>query len=179
MTPIEIIVHCSATRPEWWQGKSLAAKVNEIRRWHVEDNGWRDIGYHFLIDRDGKVAAGRPMSQQGAHTKGHNANSIGVCLFGGFGSNAGDEFEEHFTVEQDTALRNLIQDIQDQFGPRVTVSGHNQYANKACPGFNVPDWLPQPIKTPNPATGTGNTGLAAIINQIIAAIAAFIRGLSK
>lgn len=76
----EIIVHCTATRPDWWQGKSTSEKVDEIRRWHVEDRGWRDIGYHYLIDRDGTVAKGRPVEQVGAHCKGHNTGTIGISL---------------------------------------------------------------------------------------------------
>ena len=57
MRPIsEIIVHCSATRPEWCASTTTAAKVAEIRRWHVSDRGWRDIGYHYVIDRNGVLA---------------------------------------------------------------------------------------------------------------------------
>ena len=56
---IEIILHCADTRPDWMAGQSLADKVAEIRRWHVQQRGWRDIGYHWVIDRDGAVAPGR------------------------------------------------------------------------------------------------------------------------
>ena len=54
----EIIIHCTATRPDWWASRSTKAKVNEVRRWHVEDRGWSDVGYHYLIDRDGTVMEG-------------------------------------------------------------------------------------------------------------------------
>ena len=61
MRPIsEIIIHCTDTRPDWMEGKTTSAKVAEIRRWHTDPQpkgrGWKDIGYHFLIDRDGRVA---------------------------------------------------------------------------------------------------------------------------
>ena len=141
MRPLgEIIIHCTATRPEWWAGKSLGQKVAEIRRWHVEQNKWRDIGYHFMIDRDGKVAPGRPVEKEGAHVMGHNTGTIGIALFGGHGSAETDAFAKNFTPEQDVALRKLIADLRRQYPIISKISGHNEYAAKACPGFNVPDW---------------------------------------
>ena len=141
----EAIVHCTATRPEWWAGKRTSEKVREIKRWHVEDRGWSDIGYHYLIDRDGTVATGRPMERNGAHVQGHNTGTIGISLFGGFGSSENDAFEENFTPEQDAALRKLLDDLKARYG-FTKVTGHNQYAAKACPGFSVPRWLAR--KTP-------------------------------
>lgn len=138
----EIIIHCAATRPDWMAGKPLAAKVTEIRRWHVRDNGWSDIGYHWIIDRDGTVAPGRPEGTPGAHTQGHNTGSIGICLLGGHGSSAKDDFHQNFTVAQEDALVQLIESIKTR--AKITkISGHNEYANKACPGFNVPEWYPE------------------------------------
>lgn len=140
MRPInEIIVHCTATRSDWRAGSKTSAKVSEVRRWH-KDRGWRDIGYHYLIDRDGTIAKGRPVEQTGAHVKGRNTGSIGVALFGGHGSAETDAFADNFTPEQAEALRDLLDDLRGRFGD-VSVTGHNQYAAKACPGFNVPKWL--------------------------------------
>ena len=136
----EIIVHCTATRPDWFAGKSAQAKVNEVRRWHL-DRGWSDIGYHYLIDRDGTVVEGRPVERTGAHVKGHNTGTIGVALLGGLGGSAGDSFADHFTQEQDDALRALIADLQVEHMGIRKISGHNQYAAKACPCFSVPAWL--------------------------------------
>jgi hypothetical protein len=96
----EIIIHCTATRPNWWEDKTTEEKVAEVKRWHVQDNGWSDLGYHYLIDRDGTVAKGRPVEKAGAHCKGHNSTTIGVSLFGGHGSSERDTFNEHFTVEK-------------------------------------------------------------------------------
>lgn len=135
----EIIVHCSATRPDWYKGLSLNAKRDEIRRWHLA-NGWNDIGYHWLIDRDGAVLSGRAETVIGAHTVGRNAGTIGICLIGAHGSAETDAFTEHFTPSQDTSLRQLIAGISSRT-QITTVSGHNQYAAKACPGFNVPQWF--------------------------------------
>lgn len=141
MRPInEIIVHCTATQPKWMGDHSTREKVAEVCRWHMQDRGWKNIGYHFLIDRDGTLAEGRPLDQVGAHTQGHNTGTIGVSLFGGFGSSATDKFSENFTPEQDKALRALIKHLSSMY--KITkVSGHNEYAAKACPSFNVPKWL--------------------------------------
>lgn len=135
----EIIVHCSATRPNWMAGRPLAEKVAKIRSWH-RAKGWRDIGYHWVIDRDGKVLAGRPEAQIGAHTIGRNSGTIGICLLGGYGSAETDAFGANYTPRQDTTLRQMI----DAIASRTVIeriSGHNQYAAKACPGFNIPKWL--------------------------------------
>ena len=138
-----IILHCTATRPDFLEGASTAARLAEVRRWHVEGNGWSDVGYHVLVDRDGTVLAGRPIETTGAHVRGHNTGTIGISLFGGHGAAETDRFADHFTAEQDQSLRRLIADLQQRFGP-LPVSGHNDYAAKACPGFSVAEWLVEP-----------------------------------
>lgn len=136
----EIIVHCSATRPDWYEGTSLNAKRAEIRRWHMAPpNNWKDIGYHWLIDRDGAILAGRAETVIGAHVEGRNQGTIGICLIGGHGSAETDDPRQHFTDRQLTSLRQQIQAISMRT-QITTISGHNQYAAKACPGFNVPKW---------------------------------------
>jgi hypothetical protein len=157
----EIIVHCSATQPNWMHGQPLKAKVNEIRRWH-RARGWSDIGYHYVIDRDGKISVGRPVEKTGAHVKGHNRGTIGVCLLGGHGSFADDEFSDNFTIAQEKALRSFLDDLKRKY--QITkVSGHNQYAPKACPGFNVPIWLRKEQEAKP-------KGIAALIQSIINAL---------
>ncbi len=161
----EIIVHCTATRPEWWAGRKTSEKVEEIRRWHVQDRGWKNIGYHYLIDRDGTVAEGRPVEQVGAHVQGKNTGTIGIALFGGHGSAETDDFSENFTPAQDKALRELIAKLKSRFRTINKVSGHNEYAAKACPGFYVPKWYTStpekiPVSVPpalEPMTGHGNS----------------------
>lgn len=135
-----IIIHCSATRKLWMHNATVAEKRDEIKSWHVDDNGWSDIGYHGLIDRDGSVAEGRPIGRNGAHCIGQNRGTIGLCLIGGHGSAANDAPEDHYTPEQLLVLARILEGLQEEH-PGVTISGHNQHANKACPGFNVPAWL--------------------------------------
>ena len=108
----------------------------------MNDRKWDDIGYHYIIDRDGKVAKGRQDSVVGAHVKGHNRNSMGICLLGGFGSDSHDKFKDHFTDEQENALLQLITQLEAEH-PIKSVRGHNSFSgvSKACPGFQVKKWL--------------------------------------
>lgn len=124
----EIILHCSATR----EGKDYT--VADIRQWHLARN-FADIGYHYVIYRDGSVHTGRPLSQAGAHCSGHNTNSIGVCYIGGYASD-GKTPKDTRTPEQKKALRSLINNLSTLF-PGATVHAHREYANKACPCFDV------------------------------------------
>ena len=139
----EIIIHASATAAEWRYTDSLDEKIAEITRWHVA-RGWRTIGYHFVVDRDGKIGNGRRVDEIGAHVKGKNAGTIGICLLGGFGGASDDMFEDHFTPAQRAAVWKLIRSITaDTEIKRIT--GHNRYAAKACPCFEVSDVFPWPL----------------------------------
>jgi len=142
----EIILHCSATRPAWMHNRSFHEQVAEIRRWHVAEKGWRDIGYHHLIGRGGERAAGRPETTVGAHVVGRNSGTIGICLIGGHGSSEHDQFEDHFTPAQERALLDLIAEIEGRTAIDL-ITGHNQYAAKACPGFHVASWLASTRRT--------------------------------
>ncbi|MDO5704053.1 MAG: N-acetylmuramoyl-L-alanine amidase [Paracoccus sp. (in: a-proteobacteria)] len=136
----EIVVHCAATRPLWMAAVPLAAKLAEIRRWHMQERGWSDIGYHYVIDRDGEHVPGRPINRIGAHVVGRNQGTIGICLLGGYEAAASDRFQDHYTPAQDAALRALIGDISRR--TRIKrISGHNDHAATACPGFDVGKWL--------------------------------------
>ena len=134
----EICIHCSATREDWLR-LNLEAQVKEIGRWH-KMRGFDGIGYHWIIGRDGRILNGRSERVQGAHEPKVNRRSIGICLIGGFGSSENDSFLDNYTKEQEDALRNLIAEIKNRYAIKK-VSGHNQYAAKACPGFNVNRWL--------------------------------------
>ncbi|WP_086971901.1 N-acetylmuramoyl-L-alanine amidase [Vibrio coralliirubri] len=125
-----ITVHCSATPPQQDVG------VAEIRQWHKK-RGWRDVGYHFIIRRNGDVQLGRPLSQTGAHVKGHNKGNIGVCLVGG--CNAELQPEDNFTLAQRKALFGLMTALQEQFLiPDENVKGHEDWGvNKACPVLKI------------------------------------------
>lgn len=179
----EIIVHCTATRPEWLAGKAVKAKVAEIDKWH-KGNGWKGIGYHYVIDRDGSLGVGRDLNTVGAHVKDHNIGTIGVALVGGFGAEATDAFSDHFTPEQDATLRKFISDMRVKFGD-LKLSGHNEYAAKGCPGFYVPDWAankqkpapsrPLPEIPPQP---TPEAPWGAILREIVKALT-YILGLFR
>lgn len=132
----EVVVHCSATRPKWWAEQTLEEKVAEIRRWHVEERGWRDIGYHRVIDRDGRISVGRSLWEIGAHVAGHNRGTIGICLLGGHGASAQDRFDDHFTPAQRASLEAYLRELSELTEIKK-VSGHNEYSAKGCPGFSV------------------------------------------
>lgn len=124
----EIIVHCSAT-PE---GRNVTVK--DIDTWHRQ-RGFRCIGYHYVIYLDGSVHVGRPESQVGAHCLGHNSHSIGVCYIGGVAKD-GKTPKDTRTDAQKESLIKLIKELKVKY-PKATVHGHREYANKACPSFDV------------------------------------------
>lgn len=126
----KIIVHCSAT-PEG-RSHSLA----DFRKWHVDGNGWKDIGYHFIIDIDGSIYTARPLNQVGAHTIGHNVDSIGVCYVGGVDADMNPK--DTRTLEQKKSLDKLLMYLAYSFN--APISGHNDYTSaKACPSFKARD----------------------------------------
>lgn len=124
----EIILHCSATA----EGRDYT--VADIDRWH-KARGWRGIGYHYVIYRDGSVHPGRPVEQIGAHCTGHNANSIGICYIGGLAADNKTPKDTR-TPAQIQALRDLVELLKTEY-PNATIHGHYEFADKACPCFNV------------------------------------------
>lgn len=129
----ELIVHCSAT-PE---GKDYT--VNDIRKWHTDPvpkgNGWSDIGYHYVIYRDGTLAKGRDESIVGAHCTGHNANSIGICYIGGMDSSNKNPKDTR-TPQQKESLLKLLKELKKKY-PKAKVYSHSDFSAKACPSFNA------------------------------------------
>ena len=130
-----LVVHCSATRP------SQDFDVNDIRRMHLQ-RGFFDVGYHFVIKRDGTVQAGRPLDRQGAHVQGYNHLSIGVCMIGGVTEDDVKVPENNFTPEQFASLRNVLHMLKQKF-PHAEILGHRDmpHVHKACPSFDVRAWL--------------------------------------
>ena len=118
----KIILHCAAT-PE---GRDV--KMETIKSWHVKGNGWSDIGYHFVIELDGAVKNGRPLHRSGAHTKGHNATSIGVCYVGGIDKDK--KPKDTRTEAQRKAMDQLIADLKMDH-PTASVHGHNEFSGKS------------------------------------------------
>lgn len=130
MRPInEIIIHCTGTVP------STGTTVEAVRKYHKEHNGWKDIGYHYLIYLDGSIHQGRPIDQVGAHCKGHNTGTIGICYVGGV--DAKNNPKDTRTEAQVFALRKLVNALKTTFPTIKKVSGHNQYSSKPCPCFDV------------------------------------------
>jgi N-acetylmuramoyl-L-alanine amidase len=127
----KIIIHCSAT-PE-----GRRTTLEEVTQWH-KARGFRTIGYHYLIHLDGSISRGRQEHEQGAHTKGYNKNSIGICYVGGLDKNM--KAKDTRTCEQKHALKMLVEQLKDKY-TIPTVHGHNEFANKACPCFDVQEWL--------------------------------------
>ena len=124
----KIIIHCSATR----EGQDVS--VDTIRRWHVVERGWSDIGYHYVIGLDGSIHKGRLNNVQGAHTKGHNKNSLGICYIGGFDQDL--KPKDTRTDEQKRSFLILLEGLKSIY-PKATVYGHNEFSDKACPSFDV------------------------------------------
>lgn len=120
-----IVLHCSATP----QGRDVT--VADIRRWHLE-RGFADIGYYFVIRLDGTVEAGRPVDRIGAHCKGHNRNSIGICYVGG--ADASLRSKDTRTPQQKLALAMLLDRLKSLY-PEAAVRKHRELAATECPGF--------------------------------------------
>ena len=130
-----IIIHCAATK------KSMDIGYKEIREWHVDQNGWDDVGYHYIIRRNGKLEKARPEEYSGAHAPSHNSRSIGICLVGGMADDGGPE--NNFTLEQFLTLKDLVNMVMNKYSDITEVLGHcDVQDNKPnCPGFDVNQWM--------------------------------------
>lgn len=131
-----IVVHCSASLPN----PATDAKV--IDRWHRQ-RGFLMIGYHYVIKTDGTVETGRDEDAIGAHVEGYNANSIGICMVGGVDANGPTgKPVNNFSAVQFTALEVLLGSLRIEY-PKATIQGHRDFpcVAKACPSFNVKQWL--------------------------------------
>ena len=124
----EIIIHCADTPA----GRDNT--VADITAWH-KDRGFRTIGYHYVIYRDGSIHTGRPVQEIGAHCKGHNAHSIGICYIGGKSAD-GKRHEDTRTPEQKEAMLSLLRQLKAQY-PNATVYGHRDFSSKPCPCFDA------------------------------------------
>lgn len=125
----KIIIHCTAT-PE-----GREHDVADIRRWHLK-RGFNDIGYHYLIHIDGTIEEGRPINKQGAHCSGQNRGSIGICYVGGMSKDMKEAKDTRTQAQKDSLIK-LMHELIYKYNKDMTIHGHNEYANKACPSFNV------------------------------------------
>jgi len=123
----KIIIHCSATR----EGQDISAAT--IDEWH-KDRGWSGIGYHYVIGLNGLIEYGRNINKTGAHVKGYNTGSIGICYIGGCDADMNPK--DTRTPEQIATLLEFLR-ILKKLHPNATIHGHNEFSAKACPSFNV------------------------------------------
>ena len=122
----EIIIHCTASDYPYHDN------VESVFQWHVRENGWSDIGYHYLITKDGKIHSCRPVERIGAHCFGRNAHSIGVCLTG----------KTVFSDKQFRSLKRQIAALCDAHSISPDkVYPHSKFANKKCPNFDIKEVL--------------------------------------
>lgn len=124
----EIIVHCTAS----YEGQPMT--VEAIRRMHIRERGWSDIGYHYVVYLDGSIHEGRNVNISGAHCTGHNTHSIGVVYVGGLLKNG--KAADTRTPAQKAGLLKLLKELKRLY-PKATIHGHREYANKACPCFDA------------------------------------------
>ena len=117
-----LVVHCSDT--------DVNFSAADIHKLHLSF-GWSGIGYHKIIEKDGMIVDGRPLYWMGAHVKGFNNVSLGVCLIGRY----------NFTADQFSSLRKLLLDWSSEF-PDAVIIGHRDITQtkKTCPNFNVKSW---------------------------------------
>lgn len=125
--------------------------ASEIRDWHINKNGWSDIGYHYVNRRNGLIEIGRPIEVAGAHVKGHNYDSIGICMVGGV--NDAGKAQANFTEVQYAGLYYLLKTLNRMF-PGAAILGHRDMSPdlnhdgiitpdewmKECPCFDVGYW---------------------------------------
>ena len=134
-----IILHCSATR----EGQDV--KATDIKRWHKE-RGFDDIGYHYVIDLDGTIEKCREEDLVGAHCKGHNATSIGICYVGGCDKNM--KPKDTRTPEQKRSMLSLVRKLVNKYKIPVTqIWAHHDFdKHKACPSFDISEFRKDYIK---------------------------------
>lgn len=143
-----IAIHCTAT-PE-----SQNLTVEQIRKQHKKQ-GWSDVGYHYIIYRDGTVNLGRDVNIAGAHVNGYNANSIGVVYVGGLENRPGVAYnqlkaKDTRTEQQKASLMALLMDLRKLY-PTAKIQGHRDFSPdknhngtiepsewiKDCPSFDA------------------------------------------
>lgn len=140
-----LVVHCSATPAHRDIGR---AEIDLMHR----QRGFVDIGYHYVVRRDGRIETGRPENRAGAHVQGFNSRSLGICLVGGVKAD-GKTAETNFTPAQYEALDGLLRRLQPKY-PTAEILGHRDLSPdrnkdgritpnewlKECPTFAVRDW---------------------------------------
>lgn len=123
----KIFVHHSAS--------SQDTTRDQIDVWHKR-RGWNGVGYHYVIEKDGSIMMGRLFKTIGAHCRGHNSNSIGVCVVGNYMD------DEAMTEGQEQSLVMVLHGLLSQYSLDVDqVYGHRELGETLCPGKHLFDWL--------------------------------------
>ena len=141
----EIVLHCAAlSNPDrfYRDFPTIEEMIAEVSRWHVEDNGWRDIGYHIVCAPGGDVGYGRMFHEIGAHVREANRGTIGILMLEVRKIDRMGRFEDFFTEAQRVAVHGEIAKLS-ALTQIKRITGHNEYAPKLCPGFKVTsaDWI--------------------------------------
>ncbi|MEM6751173.1 MAG: peptidoglycan recognition family protein [Planctomycetota bacterium] len=124
-----ITLHHEGAKPVSFRDYQRTAEhLERLRRSHVGSRGWSDLGYHFVVDRAGRVWEGRSLAYQGAHVRDHNPHNVGVMLLGNFERQAP-------TRAQLRAAFNTVQGLKGKYGvPTRRVYTHRELVPTACPG---------------------------------------------
>ncbi|MEM9416356.1 MAG: peptidoglycan recognition family protein [Planctomycetota bacterium] len=128
----KITIHHEGSRAvDFTAFNTTAQHLDKIRKSHVNNNGWSDIGYHYIVDRAGRVWEGRATRYQGAHVGRNNENNLGVMALGNFD-------RQSPTQQQLNALFDTVKKLKQQHRiPRASVKSHQEIRPTACPGRNL------------------------------------------
>jgi N-acetylmuramoyl-L-alanine amidase len=121
-----LVIHHSASL------RNTKCVAQDIERWHLQ-RGFREIGYHFVLRGDGHIQVGRDMNKIGAHVKGYNADSIGICAIGNFSETDPVPLR---LEPQFINLARLVNRIVDLY-PDIKIVGHRELTNTQCPGMKI------------------------------------------
>ena len=145
-TPFRITVHHTAEPVSSTSLAASTAEVRDVQSQHMNGRGWADIGYHFLIDREGRIFEGRTLKAQGAHASGtNNIGNIGICLLGNMVADAsrGAEYAnaQAPTAKQMETLERLVAEVRSEYAiPADQIWGHQDFKDTLCPGPHLHAW---------------------------------------
>jgi hypothetical protein len=142
---VTVFLHCSASDAigKAYEGDGLVRTINS---WHVARQ-FKDIGYHFVVDKSGVVLKGRSLERTPAAQAGHNTGSIAICAHG----------LKNFPPAQLAAVKKLCEEINRAYGGRISFHGHREVANKLCPVYAYAELLD--------LTGTGHMAVQLIASE--------------